>query len=934
MTGDRVLTFDLETADAADLWRYGPGFVRLAGYAWGSSPPEVTTDIASLVEMMGHAELVVGHNITSFDLLALARYHGLDLASVSGRVVDTMLVERQWDPPEARSSSAVAARRLDLDSIGERRELGHKTFDLKKLARSHGGLDQIPTDDPDYVAYAKGDVELTRALDTQQGEDAWRDYGDYLNREHQIALIAAQMMLVGFRVDLDLLEERAQAMDQRKSEAYAELARSWGIPVESAAPLRTKKGQAALEEALASVGIEDPPTTPTGKLKTGEDDFLALLEDYPEASGLLKLCVEAVGGREIYPLVAKHAVGDRVHPSISMKQASGRWSVTSPALTTLGKRDGRVVEREVFLPEPGHVMLCVDLSQVDMRAVAGLCGDTKYAKLFEPGRDAHGIIAGLCWGGPLDKTNPHREVAKTIAHGWNYGRGTKAIGRVPGVGMDRALRFGAIMSRIFPDLVQWKEDIRREARETGILDNGWGRRMRVTQGREYTQAPALMGQGAARDIMMEGLLRLPEEVRPWLRGVIHDEVVMSVPEDVVWDVEREVRQALSFEWRGVPIVADEGDTGPSWGEVYRKSGQPRPEPAPSPPPTAEKDEEYPEGSSQPEETDAVETSPLSMMEDTAIEAYQREGFTDLLPLETGSKGPPPTGYTGREGRSPSELDIRQWLEERAYGNLALRLPPGLVGLDVDHYGAKRGGETLEDLERRLGQLPDAPTSSARPDPSGIRLYQVPADWEGVTSGGDGLDIIQWFHRYLVVWPSVHPSGEQYAWRSCEGPVPRWREIPVLPLSWAAWLRKVREEGSGAHSGLSARAKRGLLEAMPSPQEPCRSVKTALRQAGHELAEKGARHDNIRDRVLDLVRMGEEGHHGVPRALAALRTGFIRAVTPDRPSEGMARDEYQRMLDGALEIVAASPSSGPPSCCDTPPASEGVAYLRSLDSKDG
>ncbi len=35
--------FDLETASASDIWRYGPGYVRLMGYINGE--PTITTDV-------------------------------------------------------------------------------------------------------------------------------------------------------------------------------------------------------------------------------------------------------------------------------------------------------------------------------------------------------------------------------------------------------------------------------------------------------------------------------------------------------------------------------------------------------------------------------------------------------------------------------------------------------------------------------------------------------------------------------------------------------------------------------------------------------------------------------------------------------------------------------------------------------------------------
>jgi DNA polymerase-1 len=97
--------------------------------------------------------------------------------------------------------------------------------------------------------------------------------------------------------------------------------------------------------------------------------------------------------------------------------------------------------------------------------------------------------------------------------------------------------------------------------------------------RAYTQGPALMGQGCARDLFMKGMLCLPPEVLPMLRGLVHDEVVLSVPDDIVEDVQKVVVDALSFDWcppslptgRPIRVVADvAGSSRVSWGAVYAK----------------------------------------------------------------------------------------------------------------------------------------------------------------------------------------------------------------------------------------------------------------------------------------------------------------------------------------------------------------------------
>jgi DNA polymerase-1 len=255
-----------------------------------------------------------------------------------------------------------------------------------------------------------------------------------------------------------------------------------------------------------------------------------------------------------------------------MFQASGRWSTTKPGLTVMGKRGGKYTEREVFLPEPGHVIISADLSQVDARAIAALSQDEAYLAMFVGDLDLHKEVATRVWGDPS-----RREDAKALGHGWNYGMGIAGLSRNAKVSEDVAREFDRGMREQFPTLVSWRDGIRQSAEQGNLLDNGFGRLMRCDPDRSWTQAPALMGQGCARDLMMEGLLRLPAEILPMLRAVVHDEVVLSVPLDVIEDVEAAVLDALSFTWapngadKTVQIEAGLGERrGDNWGHVYAK----------------------------------------------------------------------------------------------------------------------------------------------------------------------------------------------------------------------------------------------------------------------------------------------------------------------------------------------------------------------------
>lgn len=575
-----TLYLDLETADADRIWDYGPGFVRLAGVAVGGSAVVTTTDMRTVVEMIEQADLVVGHNILGFDLPALERYYGLDLARLvhERRVIDTLLVARQNDPP---LSGKADARRYNLDAVS-RRVLGDgKVSDdsgsvLKTLAREYGGYDRIPVDHPDYVRYLVQDVELVRELSNHLVVD------DYLWREHLVMWRLGHITRYGWRVDRGLAEQVVAAQARRIESHKLRLHEAYGLPLTGSRPQATKVGKSALERALTDMGVEIPRTE-KGNLATGKAALDALEAAYPEHPALLELCstLRAFNGeRSSAQTILDHTGPDgRVHPSVTAPQAFGRFSVTKPGLTVQGKRDrANLLERALLLPDEGHVLITADLSQVDARAIAMHAQDPDYIAAVAPGTDLHDEMAAAVFGEDgWDRSaghHPRRGDAKAITHATSYGMGASGLALYAGISVDEAQRQLATLDAKFPRLAAFKAAIRDKARGQ-VLVNAFGRRMRVQPGKEYTQAPAAIGQGTARDLMTEGVLRLPEWLLPCLRAIVHDELVLSVPEARADEAEAAVLDALQFTHQispgaiPVPVLAEKGDRGRDWADCYR-----------------------------------------------------------------------------------------------------------------------------------------------------------------------------------------------------------------------------------------------------------------------------------------------------------------------------------------------------------------------------
>lgn len=570
-----TVSFDIETGSVADMWKTGPEFLRLMGHSVGDNPV-ITSEFPDelVADIRNNEGWVIGHNILNYDLILLEKFLGvsiLDLAK-KDRIRDTKLLAFLADPPLSRTKEGEIEKIYSLQNQGEKYLGIGKLGDLKEIAKRYGGFDKIPTDNFEYDEYLKRDVEVTRDLAKAV------EINDYAIREHKIAAIASTISIQGFRVDIDLLKTRIREGEEKRLEILTALM-EYGLPGPdtSKSPHRTNAGIAAINTAFQKLKV-DLPKTPTGRPSLGKETLLEIVAsagDNGEVVDLAEAVMSLNGIRTIYGNIFDNLVGDRVHPSINLRQSSGRWSIQNPGLTVVGKRGGKVKERAVFLPEEGHVLISCDLSQVDARAVAGLSQDLEYMKLFESGRDMHTEMAIRLFGSP-----DFREQAKAAVHGINYSMQAKKLAKTTGMSELEASDIITGFEDNFPVLVDWQRKARLEGETTGVLYNGFGRLLRIEPERSFTQSPALLGQSTARDILCEGILRLWDlggnDIIKMIRAVVHDELVMSLPVADRQEVEDLVVKALSFEWcpeggkYPVSIVAGLNKPGTNWASCYRK----------------------------------------------------------------------------------------------------------------------------------------------------------------------------------------------------------------------------------------------------------------------------------------------------------------------------------------------------------------------------
>jgi hypothetical protein len=175
----------------------------------------------------------------------------------------------------------------------------------------------------------------------------------------------------------------------------------------------------------------------------------------------------------------------------------------------------------------------------------------------------------------------------------------------------------------------------------------------------------------------------------------------------------------------------------------------------------------------------------------AVVTYAQAGWPCVLPVPPATKFPPPGGFTGADGRDTDHLTLVDFATHRGDDSIALRMPEGVIGIDVDQYAKggkqKNGAATLAAAVGAWGPLPPTWSSTARgttegPGESRILLFRVPprryAPQLSTVGMGPDVEIIQRHHRYSVVWPSINPeTGSMYRWYRPDGSAAAPGEVP-------------------------------------------------------------------------------------------------------------------------------------------------------------
>ena len=506
-----------------------------------------------------------------YDMNVLSRY---DVA-VQGVAFDTMLESYVFNSTGSRH---------DMDSLALK-YLGHHTTHYEDIAGKGAKqicFSQVSIEDAGH--YAAEDADITLRLHQHlwpklQAEPALAR----VLKELEIPLIPvlARMEQAGVLIDGKLLLQQSGELAKRMLELEEQAHDVAGQPFNLGSP---KQLQQILFEKLELPVIRK---TPKGQPSTAEDVLRELALEYE----LPKLVLEH---RSISKLKSTYTDklpaqinphSGRVHTSYHQAvAATGRLSSSNPNLQNIPIRTplGRKI-RKAFVAPPGSLILAADYSQVELRIMAHLSGDSGLLKAFHDGVDVHRATAAEVFSEDYGKvTDDQRRAAKAINFGLMYGMSAFGLGRQLDISRPKAQEYMDTYFSRYPDVQKFMEKTREQARDQGYVETLFGRRLYLPeinasnmmrrQGAERAAINAPM-QGTAADIIKIAMIRVDDWIQSSQAGArlvmqVHDELVLEVEKTQLDHVREMVVKHMSAAARlDVPLVVDAG-SGLDWDTAH------------------------------------------------------------------------------------------------------------------------------------------------------------------------------------------------------------------------------------------------------------------------------------------------------------------------------------------------------------------------------
>lgn len=537
-----------------------------------------------------------------FDARWVFAQAGVDLSdriewdtTVSSQLVDTEARTRlkiraardfgieEWDDFDL--STPGAAEQVDLIQLGE--YAARDTYYTWKIEEEHREQmfltgDEEPFDSDDIQMARLGKVATYVAMPTVKT----------LTKVEQR----------GFLLDVDWVHAKIEEMDALRLKACEDILGLYGT---APAPAPAKDGvttaatskwfQGFVAQAIEAGDLRVTARTDSGNAQWNKAVLIAQQrQGSPAADALLRHRDATKTLEFLRSWLELRDPNNVIHATYNVGFVkTGRLSSSNPNVQQISAR-----LKPAFIPRPGHVLLDLDYSQVELRVAAFISRSQPMIEAFQRGDDLHRLLAAKIAGkAPEDVTSLERKRAKAGNFGLLYGMSPGGFQSYAATAYDVSLTLAeaqAVHSAFFEmwdGMRQWHEKAKRRAYERGYVTSPIGRTQWLSDlyskssfKASHAERNALNSpvQGFGSDLMQMAAASimgtLPGYPLPKVEGAhvvatVHDEICIEVPEDrwqeILVECKRRMEDVNTFLrpldcQMDVPVVAGPS-AGTRWG---------------------------------------------------------------------------------------------------------------------------------------------------------------------------------------------------------------------------------------------------------------------------------------------------------------------------------------------------------------------------------
>lgn len=570
-----VVSFDTETTgiDPLTAELVGLSFAWQKGQGYYVLVPDNFEQAQAVVELFRpffEASNIekVGQNL-KYDLKILSKY-GI---KVAGSLFDTMLAHYLINPDMRHNMDVLSETYLKYSPMPIETLIGKKGKGQKTMR-------DVPAED--IKEYAVEDADVTLQLRDHFApvleQTGTRPLFDEI--ETPLVQVLADMEMEGINLDTEFLKCMSADMKEEIAVLEQKIYEAAGEKFNLGSPKQL--GEILFDKM--KIGVAKQKKTKTGQYATGEEILSELARTSPFVTDIL-------GWRQLVKLQSTYvdalplqvyAGTGRVHTEyMQAVAATGRLSSNNPNLQNIPIRTerGRQI-RKAFIPrDADHVLLSADYSQIELRIIAALSGETHMIDAFRNGEDIHKSTASKVFNvAPEDVTREMRSNAKTVNFGIIYGVSAFGLSNQTSLSRSESKDLIDAYYQTYPRLKSYMNEQIQFAREHGYAQTITGRRrylkdinshnpvVRGAAERNAVNAPI---QGSAADIIKKAMIKIHQRLmgEGWKSKMllqVHDELVFDVHRtelDAIQPLIRhEMENAFQFE---VPLQVKMG-YGANW----------------------------------------------------------------------------------------------------------------------------------------------------------------------------------------------------------------------------------------------------------------------------------------------------------------------------------------------------------------------------------